>query len=138
MGLTLAIDPVARMSSPKGPKVVVREFAGKGVYVGQHARFAGQAFFRKAPRVRLGRWPVACPGGRSWRSAKQPNVEPDRIPFTRPIFRLLPSGNNPFFYPLSWEWEGFLGKALFACGQPPRVAGRLRIRVFARPHDKFL
>jgi len=138
MGLTLAIDPVARMSSPKGPKVVVREFAGKGVFVGQHARFAGQAFFRKAPRVRLGRWPVACPGGRSWRSAKQPNVEPDRIPFTRPMLWLLPSGNNPFFTIYRGEGAGFLSKALFVSGQLPRVAERSRIRVFARPHDKFL
>lgn len=38
--LALAIGPVERITSPKGPKVVVRTLAGTGVFTGLYARFA--------------------------------------------------------------------------------------------------
>jgi hypothetical protein len=93
MGLALAMGPVWRMTSPKGPKGVVRDFAGTGVFVGLLARFAEQSVFRKTRRER--------PGRRSWRSGQQLNEEADRIPFTRPILLPLPPGNNPFFQAFS-------------------------------------
>ena len=40
MGLALVIGPVALMTSPKGPKVAVRDFPVKGVVSRQYARFA--------------------------------------------------------------------------------------------------
>jgi hypothetical protein len=70
----LAMGPELRMTSPKGPKVVVRDFAGKGVFTGLYARFAEQPIFRKGARER--------PGRRFWRWAKQLNEEADRVPFT--------------------------------------------------------
>jgi hypothetical protein len=89
MGFALATGPVARMTSPKGPKVVVCDFAGNAVFLGQCARLAEQSGFRKAARER--------PDHRFWRSAKQLNDEADRVPFTRPILLPFPLGNNPFF-----------------------------------------
>jgi hypothetical protein len=88
-GLALAIGPVWRMTSPKGSSLVVREFAGSGLFTGQYARFAEQAVFRKMRRER--------PDRLSWRSGQQLNEEADRVPFTEPILLPLPPGNNPFF-----------------------------------------
>ena len=85
----LALGPVARMTSPKGPSLVVREFAGSGLFTGQYARLVEQPVFRKMRRER--------PDRRSWRSGQQLNQEADRVPFTKPILRLSPPGNNPFF-----------------------------------------
>jgi hypothetical protein len=97
MGLTLAIGPVALMTSPKGPKVVVRDFAGKAVFVGQYALFPPAAVFRKMRREQ--------PGRRFWRSGQQLNEEADRVPFTRPILLPLAPGNNPFFQAFSRGWN---------------------------------
>jgi len=55
-----AIGPVERNDFPEGPKVVVRNFAGMALFIGQYARFAEQAVFRKGARSGL----TAVPGGR--------------------------------------------------------------------------
>ena len=85
------------MTSPKGPKVVVRTFAGTGVFTGQYALFPQAGVFRKM------RW--ERPGRRSWRSGQQLNEEADRVPVTEPILLPLAPGNNPFFQAFSRGWK---------------------------------
>ena len=111
-GFTFAIGPVALMTSPKGPKVVVRTLAGTGVFTGQYARFAEQPVFRKT------RW--ERPDRRSWRSGQQLNDEADRVPFTGPILLPLAPGNNPFFQAFSRGW----------CGGPSNHRGRSQLDNF--------
>jgi len=81
-GLAAAVAPLVRITSPKGPKLVVRDFAGSGLFTGQYARFAQQAVFRKVLRERSGRRQTGSPGRRSRRSVQQLKEDAGTVPFT--------------------------------------------------------
>ena len=70
------------MTSPKGPKVVVRTVSGNGLFLGQLERLTERADFRKKPRKCLGQRQARSTGRRSWRSARQRTEEADRVSFT--------------------------------------------------------
>ena len=82
------------MTSPKGPKLVVRTFVGKGLFAGQYARFEQQAVFRKVLWERSGRRQAGSPGRRSWRSAEQLKEEAGTVPFTGADSALFVAGGQ--------------------------------------------